>query len=224
MTQSKQLVFDLPRVAVDGREDFFVAPSNQTAMSRIENWARWSDNMLLLIGPEGSGKTHLASVWAQMSGATRIEPEEIEANVIADARAPVVIDDVDQIAGDRAQEENVFHLFNTLKASQIPVLFTATSPSSRWPLVLPDLASRMAQLDLVKLDAPDDQLLSVVIVKQFLDRQLNVKPEIVTFLARRMNRSFSNVSQIVDKLDQAALSSGRSITIPFLRKVLGDIG
>jgi len=102
----------------------------------------------------------------------------------------------------------------------VPLLLTARTAPARWPVALPDLASRLAQLNVAKLTQPDDMLLSAITAKQFLDRQLNVKPEVVTFITRRIDRSFAAISATVDLLDRAALGQGRAITIPFVRDTL----
>ena len=221
MTTPRQLSFDLPSVAVAGLDDFFVAPSNADAFARVEAWRKWPENKLIIIGPRGSGKSHLCAVWADLSGAEFVGRDGLRNLSEARDGQGFIIDDCHRIAGDAGAEEALFHLFNRTAAHGQPVLMTAPEPPSRWGVSLPDLASRLALLDVVKLSQPDDALLATIIGKLFLDRQLNVKPEVVTFIVRRMDRSFAAATRCVEALDRAALTEGKTITIPFVKDVLG---
>lgn len=219
MTTPEQLAFDLPRFHAAGLDDFMVSPSNEPALNQVLETPGWPLAKLLLIGPEGSGKTHLAHVWAARAGASLLSapPEDLAPDALPGA---LVLDDVDRLLRDPAAATPLFHLFNATAEAQVPLLLTARTAPARWPVALPDLASRLAQLNVAKLTQPDDMLLSAITAKQFLDRQLNVKPEVVTFITRRIDRSFAAISATVDLLDRAALGQGRAITIPFVRDTL----
>ncbi len=222
MTNPDQLTFDLPKHSALGLDDFMVSPANQDALDQVLAWQNWEGGKLLLTGPQGCGKTHLASVWAEQTSAVFCSREDLLAFQPDALPAAVVIDGCDRIVGTPEIDRALFHMFNATKEAGVPVLFTATDPSSRWAIGLPDLASRMALCEVAKLSQPDDKLLGAVTAKQFLDRQLNVKPEVVTFIVRRIDRSFAAIATFVDRLDRAALKSGRAITIPFVRAMLGD--
>ena len=199
---SEQLVFELPAKAALGREAFLVAPSNAHAVKRLEDVARWPGNMMILVGPPGSGKSHLAHIW------------------LAENPDGVVVEDVDQIAGDRAAETDLFHRFNDWRAAETLVLMTAQLPPVHTDWGLPDLASRLQSLDLAQIEEPDDQLLAVMLVKLFSDRQLAVKPELVTYLVARMPRSASAARDIVARLDKRALQTGRAPSRALAAQVL----
>ena len=159
---SRQLAFDLPCRVAFRRADFFVSPANAPALAAVEAWQNWPGGKLVLTGPAGAGKTHLAHIWAEMTGAEVITATQlIEADLPDLAQGPVVVEDADQIAGDHQAEVALFHLHN-LRAGR-GLLITAASPPRDWRLGLPDLLSRMQAAGVAQLDPPDDMLLSAVL-------------------------------------------------------------
>lgn len=216
-----QLTFDLPARPALGREDFFVSPANAQAVALIEGWHDWPARKLVLCGPKGAGKTHLAHVWAGLSGAQIIDADELESSDIAAlAEGPVAIEDAAGIAGRPEAEEALFHLHNLVLAEGHALLVTAGSPPRRWGLALPDLASRMEAALLARLEAPDDALLAAVLAKLFADRQLAPSPDCVPYLARRIERTFEAAHTIVAEIDARALASGRRVTRALAAEVL----
>jgi chromosomal replication initiation ATPase DnaA len=216
----RQLSFDLPVRAALGREDFFVAPANAMAVALIEGWRDWSGRKLVLEGPKGAGKTHLAHVWAQASGARIIPARDLrDEDIPTLATGPVAVEDVPLIAGDAAAENALFHLHNLTLAEGHSLLMTADRPAAHWGLTLPDLASRMQGTQATRLDTPDDRLLTVVLAKLFADRQLIPTPDTIPYLVARMDRSFDTARQMVAALDAAALAQGR----PINRKLAADV-
>lgn len=218
---SRQLTFDLPVRVARGREDFFVSPANAAAVSAIENWAAWPDHKLVLAGPEGAGKTHLAHVWAALSSADIVAATELTAErvpALAQASA-LVLEDVPEIAG-ASQETALFHLHNLAREQRLPLLFTGTGPPAGWNLTLPDLASRIAGTQTVLLGPPDDALLAQILAKLFADRQLAPSPAVLDYLVPRMERSFAEARRIVTELDAAALTERRPITRALAATVL----
>jgi chromosomal replication initiation ATPase DnaA len=221
---STQLSFDLPARTALGRDDFFISPSNALAVAMIDTPDTWSNGKLLLIGPKGSGKTHLAHVWAAQSGARIISALTLQEDDVPDLlRTPLVIEDIDQITKDHALETALFHLHNLAQAEGRALLLTAKFQPQHWGLTLPDLASRLQAIQTATLEAPDDTLLTAVLMKLFADRQLNPAPDVIPFLALRIDRSFAAAQQVVAALDKAALDAGRAITRAFASAALDKI-
>lgn len=221
---AQQLSFDLPaRLALE-RDDFFISPSNALAVALIDAPQSWSNGKLLLVGPEGAGKTHLAHVWAAQSGAQIVAAKALrEEDVPGLLRSAVVVEDVDQIAGDAALETTLFHLHNLAQAEGQPLLLSARSAPQRWALHLPDLASRLQAIQIAQLDPPDDTLLTALLMKLFVDRQLNPAPDVIPFLALRIDRSFAAAQHIVATLDKATLEAKRPLTRAFASAVLDEV-
>ncbi|MCO8145759.1 chromosomal replication initiator DnaA [Rhodovulum tesquicola] len=219
---ARQLILDLPVRPARGRAAFFVAPANEIAVAQIEDWRAWPGGKLVLIGPEGSGKTHLANVWAELTGApVRYAADLPAADLPALAETgAVAVEDADRIGGDRTAETALFHLHNLLAASGGALLVTARGPARDWGLGLPDLASRMQAAATAHLDPPDDALLAAVLVKLFADRQLAVKPDLIGYLVDRMERSFAAAAETVAAIDREALATGHRPGLRLARTVL----
>jgi chromosomal replication initiation ATPase DnaA len=205
-----QLAFDLPTRTTHLRADFFASPTNTAALAAISAPGRWPEGRMILLGPEGSGKTHLAHLWASENGGTVIAATDLAAADLPSlAAGPVVVEDVDSLP--RPAETPLFHLHNLL-AGIHPLLITATSPPRDWGHALPDLVSRMQAMPITRIDAPDDALLAVVLVKLFADRQITVAPNLIAYLIPRMDRSLHAASLLVAALDARALALGRPVT------------
>ncbi|MFK7941050.1 MAG: chromosomal replication initiator DnaA [Roseovarius sp.] len=217
---ARQLSFDLPVRSALGREDFFVSPSNAAAVAMIELWPNWPSGKLLLSGPVGSGKTHLAHVWSNTSGATLIDAQDLPAADIPTlARTSVAVENAERIAGDAVHEDALFHLHNLILAEGQSLLITARMPAARWGLALPDLASRMQGTTQADLTTPDDALLSAVLMKLMADRQLSPAPQLIPYLVRRIDRSFAAAQSIVARLDDEALARN----VPITRALAADL-
>jgi len=215
---SRQMVMDLPVRTALGRDSFFVAQSNALALAKIDAWQDWAGGKLALIGPEGSGKSHLVAVWAEMSGATILDLAQLDRRT----SGHVAIEDADRIAGNKEAEEALFHLHNRVLGAGSALLLTGRDVPERWGITLPDLGSRILAADIAKLGAPDDTVLAAVLIKLFDDRQLNVAPDVITYLTTRIDRSFAQAERIVARLDQVSMRERRKINLRFVRDVLKD--
>lgn len=206
------------------RDNFLVAPPNEEAVAWIDRWPDWPDNILLLIGPEGSGKTHLCEVWKQKNGAQALSCDELSALDISDlasmASTALILEDL----GFGIPQEKLFHLYNLLKEKGGSLLMTSQLPVSAWDLTLADLKSRMGAIQITQIKEVDDTLFASILLKLFSDRQLQVSPEVVQYLITRLERSFSEARRIVSALDGLSLSEKRKITIPLVRDLLANEG
>lgn len=207
----RQLTFDLPLHSASGRQDFFISPSNATAIAAVE--AYWPQGKLVLSGPKGSGKSHLARVWAGEQAALFLDGTQLADFDPGTLDAvDVAVDDADLVAGHAAAEQVLFHLHNAVLAAGGRLLLTGCGPPYRWPLALADLASRVAATATTSLAPPDDKLLSAVLVKLFTDRQLVVSPAVIAFITPRIERSLAAAQALVTALDARALAERRRVT------------
>lgn len=209
----QQLAFDLPGRAAFRREDFFVTRANAQALAQLDAWRAWPQGKLLLTGPSGAGKTHLARMWVEETCGHLISARDLAGAdlVLLAEDGHVAVEDAEDIAGDPDREEALFHLHNLL-AHRGRLLLTASSPVRDWGLQLPDLISRIEAASLARIEAPDDQLLSAVLVKLFADRQTIVSPALIPWLVARMERSIDAARALVAAMDARALAEGRAIT------------
>lgn len=216
-----QLVLEFPHRPALEREDFLVAPANADAVAWVDAWPDWPATALVVYGPAGSGKTHLAQTWRLRTKARELRPVEIDTASLPEriAAAPaLLVEDVDRNPPDARAW---FHLLNLLAEHGQSALFTAREAPARWQAgLLPDLDSRLRALPVVGISAPDERLVEAVLIKQLADRQLRVPPDTVHYVAMRLERSLAAVGRIAAALDAAALAAKRPLTIPLARDVL----
>ncbi len=207
---SEQLVLALGHEVSFAREDFLEGPSNAAALALIERWPDWPARSIVLVGPEGSGKSHLAEIWIRKAGGRRLV-----AATLGQAAVPAVLANGTVALEDIAEgvdEIALFHLLNLAREQTAYVLLTARVPPVRWPIRLPDLVSRVRVLPTVELTAPDDALLRAVMIKLFADRQLEVDESLIAYLMTRIERSFAAARAVVALLDREALRQQRPVT------------
>jgi chromosomal replication initiation ATPase DnaA len=207
----RQLALALAHSESFAREDFLAGASNQAALNLIEQWPDWPARSVALVGPSGSGKSHLAAIWAAAAGARAIAARALDEAALPTALATGALVVEDLAPGD-VDERALFHLLNLARAPDVSLLLTAQTAPVSWTIALPDLASRLRALPVVSLAPPDDALLRAVLVKLFADRQLAVDESLIGFLAMRIERSFAAARAVVDMLDREALRQHRPVT------------
>jgi len=217
-----QLTLDLPHRTALGAEDFLVSDCNRAAVKLIDAWPQWPDHVQLLIGPPASGKTHLARVWQALSGAKALSPDMVRVDFIDGMAAgtPLVVEDADRTA---YEEKALFHLVNLARENRLFVLLTARSAPNLWGLSLPDLLSRLNAVPAVAIGTPDDVLIQTVMLKHFVDRQLDIDPKVLTYLSLHVDRSLAAAEAAVAAIDRAALASGRRISRQLVSEVLAGV-
>jgi chromosomal replication initiation ATPase DnaA len=211
---SRQIPLDLPHEPSFAREDFLESAANVEALRAVETWPHWAGGMLLLIGPGGSGKSHLGAIWARSSGAAIARPDALPATPGAPA---LLIDDADRI-GER--ETALFHLINQAREADVALLLTARAPPDAWLLTTADLVSRLRLAPVARLQPPDDDLARAVLFKLFADRQLAVDPSVIAYIALRIERSLGAARAIVAALDREGLARGKAVTRAMAAEVL----
>ncbi len=219
-----QLAFDLASRPALGRSDFLVAPCNAAAVALIDRWPDWPGTTLVLHGPPGAGKTHLAEVWRRRTGASRLEAGALSAAQAArfadEGVAQTIVEDV----APGVDETALLHLLNVAAERGGHVLLTASTPAAAWRLGLADLVSRTRAAPSVALAMPDDRLLGALLIKLFAEREITPPSAVVAYLVPRIERSFAAAHAAVATLNRAAFAERRPITVPFARTVLGLTG
>ncbi len=212
-----QLPFALPAQSAMRREDFLSLPHNQEALGWIERWPDWPSYGLVIWGDQGSGKSHLAHIWQNISDAVFSNwavPENSNPPVL-------ILEDID--AKLKSNEETLFHILNAVKNNGGYCLLTARRPISRLDISLPDLRSRLLALPQAEIRHPDEEGVKALLHKLFADRQLQVSPEAIDYAALRLVRQYAAVLEFVEQVDRISLASKRNITISLMRDILPQI-
>ena len=215
----RQLAFVLPHEESLTRDNFLEGPANTAALALIDAWPEWPSRTMMLVGPEGSGKSHLAAIWAEQSGARSTGAHNLTPANVPGALATGALVVEDLRPGD-FDERALFHLLNLAREDAAFVLMTSRIPPSALEVELRDLRSRLRALPVVALQPPDDQLFRALIVKFCADRQLSVDESVVGYLANRIERSYAAARETVALLDREALRLGRPITRAFAAEIL----
>lgn len=210
-TAPRQLILDLAHRSALDREDFLISQSNAAAVELIDAAQTWPHRALLVTGPQGSGKSHLANVFRLAHSSDLIEAAALGEEAVGrlEAAGALVVEDLERGIAD---ERVLFHLLNMARQGRGLVLMTSRVAPGQLTLRLPDLRSRARALPVAQIEAPDDSLLQAVLVKLFTDRQLTVEPAVVRFLAMRMERSMQMANAVVSEIDRLALAMQRKVS------------
>lgn len=200
------------------RDDLIVCAGNEKAVAYIDSWPDWPVPVVALYGPAGCGKTHLATVWREVTNA-----ETIPAVRLAEERPPesraLVVEDVDVAPCSPARDAALLYVLDHA-APPASCLLTGRGHPASWPASLPDLASRLGALPALPLWAPDEALLSALARKLFSDRQLYVPDTLIEEMLRRLDRSPAAIRDFVADLDAAGLAAAKPVNLPLLRTLI----
>ncbi len=207
----EQFVFDWGARPALGAEDFLVGPSNAAAVALVDRWPDWAMSSALVVGPAQSGKSHLAHVWQLRSEAVMLIAADLGEARVPElmGRPAVVVEDIDR---GIASEQALFHLLNLAREQRTSLLLTSRVPAGELTVALPDLRSRLRALAMTEIGAPDQTLLTAVLVKLLADRQITAAPAVVHYLARELERSFAAAAGLVEVIDRLSLAQRRPVT------------
>jgi chromosomal replication initiation ATPase DnaA len=216
----RQLAFPLPHAESLTRDNFLEGPANASALALVDAWPEWPNRTMLLVGPESSGKSHLAAIWAEQSGARATSAQALAAaEVPAELSTGALV--VEDLRAGAFDERALFHLLNLAREDEAYILITARQPPAAFEIELRDLRSRLRAIPVVSVLPPDDHLFRALIVKFCADRQLAVDEQVVGYLATRLERSYAAVRQAVELLDTEGLRLGRPVTRSLAAELLG---
>jgi chromosomal replication initiation ATPase DnaA len=212
-----QLVLPLQLRPALSRDDFIVVPANEAAVAFVDAWPNWPMPAAALVGPSGSGKSHLAAVWREKSGAARIAADAKDYPV---GQGPLLIEDIDRFPLGEMRDRL---LFAALESGR-PLLLSSQTLPSEWPALLPDLKSRFAALVAFSLWEPDDALLAGLARKLFADRQIEVSDTVINAMVAGLERMPAAIRDFVTRIDELALSRHKPISAGFVKEILSADG
>mgnify|MGYP001186743771 CR=1 FL=1 len=224
-----QLLFNLERKKIYEKDDFLVFESNKEAFKLINEWPDWSSRKTIIFGDKGTGKTHLAKIWQKKTSAIILNPNKfkkikfenffLKKNIFIIEDIVNFFDKINKKEKDNL-EKNLLHFYNLIEEKKGYLLLTALTPPKLWGISLPDLKSRILSSIAIKIKKPEDELLSSVLVKLFIDKQILIDKKIIKFIVYRSERSFSNLQNIVNKIDEQSLITKKKININFVKKII----
>jgi len=224
-----QLLFDLKKKKIYEKDDFLVSDSNKEAYKLINRWPNWSSRKIIIFGDSGTGKTHLSRIWQKKTSAIilnlnkfkkiRFDNFFLKKNIFIIENISNFFDKIKKKDKDDL-EKNLLHFYNLIEEKKGYLILTALNSPKFWKINLPDLKSRILSSTIVKINKPNDELLSSVLVKLFLDKQILIDKKIIKFIVYRSERSFTNLQNIVNKIDKQSLITKKKINISFVKKLI----
>ena len=222
MKNSKQLYFDMPDKTALGIEDYIITESNSFAFDLISRMIRGEINQGVISGPSFSGKTHLSKILIKNIGSNEslyIDRDYKKIIEKVGSSNLIVIENIDKVLEDKS-EEDLFHIINFTKESDKKLLMTSGKSISNIEFKLEDLKSRLNAILEAKIMQPDDELMKLVLIKIFNDKQLLINPNVIDFLRSRLERSYKSINDFIEKIDKFSLERGKKITIALINDLI----
>jgi|TARA_B110001452_G_scaffold165536_1_gene138177 chromosomal replication initiation ATPase DnaA len=213
-----QLIFKFPFKANYFEEDFYVSENNFEAYKLIESWPKWSSRFINIFGPSGCGKTHLANIFKKKINSFLIKASELNDNSLESIKSKECLI-IDEYKND-IEEKLLYSILNQSLLSNQYIILNSSKPIQSLELKLNDLKSRFSSFVNIGIDLPTDELLKVIISKNFSDKQVIIDGKILEYIIKNIDRSYEAVFDLIDKLDEFSLSTGKSININLIKKAL----
>ena len=215
---SDQLILKFPTQKAYKKEDFYVSPSNQEAYDFINNWTKWIKRTVNIFGPSGSGKSHLVSMLKNKTSHLEIEAKNLDDEIFFKfkTKEALIIENIDE----KISEKLLFSLWNTILQDNKYLLITSQKPINSFNFKLPDLVSRINSSLVIGINLPSDDLISVILAKNFSDKQIKVEKKHIDYIIKRIDRSYEKISQFILTLDKYSLKKGSPFALKMIKEVL----
>ena len=213
-----QLILKFPKNLVFKKEDYYVSQSNQEAYDFIVSWPKWIKRIVNIYGPTGSGKTHLASILKNKTRCMQIESKDLKDKIFLEfkTKEALILENLDE----KISEKLLFSLWNHALQDNKYLLITSKKPISLYKFKLKDLKSRVSSSLFIGIKLPDDDLISVIIAKNFSDKQIKVEKKHIDYIIKRIDRSYEKISQFILTLDKYSLKKGTPFALKMIKEVL----
>tara|TARA_B100000029_G_scaffold410095_1_gene411882 strand:- start:658 stop:1317 length:660 start_codon:yes stop_codon:yes gene_type:complete len=216
-----QLIFKFPNSRAYYKEDFYVSDSNQEAYDFIDSWPKWIKKIINIYGPRGSGKTHLASLLKNKTSVLEVQSDQLNDKIFFDFKTKEVL--IIENLKNNVSEKLVYSIWNTTMQDNKYLLITSEKPINQLKFKLPDLKSRINDIITIGIKLPGDDLISVILAKNFSDKQIQVEKKHIDYIIKRIDRSYEKISQFVLTLDKYSLKKGSSFSLKLIKEVLNMI-
>ena len=215
---SDQLILEFPSHQAYKREDFYVSPSNREAYDFVNSWPRWLKRIVNIFGPSGSGKSHLVSILKNKTSYLKINSNELNEKIFIryKTKETLIIENLDK----KISEKLLFSLWNVALQDNKYLMITSNKPISSYKFKLKDLESRVKSSLIIGINLPNDDLISVILAKNFSDKQIKVEKKHIDYIIKRIDRSYEKISQFIFTLDKYSLKKGSSFGLKLIKEVL----
>jgi chromosomal replication initiation ATPase DnaA len=213
-----QLILKFPSIHAYKKEDFYVSSSNQEAYDFINAWPKWIKRTANIYGPSGSGKSHLSSILKNKTACLQIESNNINDDIFFNFKTKEAL--IIENLTERISEKILFSLWNIALHDNKYLLITSTKPISSYKFKLKDLISRASSSLIIGIKLPNDDLMSVILAKNFSDKQIRVEKNHIDYIIKRIDRSYEKIAQFILILDKYSLKKGSPFSLKLIKEVL----
>ena len=213
-----QLLLKFPSRKGYSKEDFYVSSSNNEAFKLIESWPKWIKKAVNIFGPVGSGKTHLTSILKNKTSLITIESDKLDDEIFFKFKLKEVL--IIENLNENISENLLFSLYNASLQDNKYLLITSKKPINKLNFKLPDLLSRLHSTTIIGIDLPSDELISVILSKNFSDRQIEVEKKHIDYIIKRIDRSYEKISQFISTIDKYSLKKSSPFSLKLIKEVL----
>jgi len=218
---TEQLILKFPNKKAYFKEDFYVSESNQKAYDFINGWPKWIKKIVNIFGPSGSGKTHLTSILKKKTTVLIKQSDQLSDKIFFEFKTKEVL--IIENLKDKVSEKLLYSLWNTAAQDNKFLIVTSKKPINQYNFKLPDLKSRISDMIAIGINLPSDDLISVILAKNFSDRQIQVEKKHIDYIIKRIDRSYEKISQFVTTLDKHSLKKGSSFSLKLIKEVLNMV-
>ena len=216
-----QLILKFPNTEAYLKEDFYVSESNKKAYDFINSWPKWIKKTVNIFGPTGSGKTHLTSILKKKTTVLIKQADQMSDKIFFEFKTKEVL--IIENLKDNVSEKLLYSLWNTAAQDNKFLIINSKKPINQYKFKLPDLKSRISDILTIGINLPNDDLISVILAKNFSDRQIKVEKKHIDYIIKRIDRSYEKISQFVTTLDKHSLKKGSSFSLKLIKEVLNMV-
>tara|TARA_B100000745_G_scaffold258601_1_gene181824 strand:- start:173 stop:832 length:660 start_codon:yes stop_codon:yes gene_type:complete len=216
-----QLILKFPTNKIYLKDDFYVSTSNQDAYNFINSWPKWIKRIANIFGPSGSGKTHLTSILQSKTSVLTIKSKTLNDKIFFKFKTKevLIIENLDE----KVSENLLFSIWNMALQDNKYLLITSDKPINTYKFKLPDLKSRLSSSMIIGVKLPSDDLIGVILTKNFSDKQIKIEKKHVDYIIKRIDRSYEKISQFILTLDKYSLKKGSPFSLKMIKEVLNMI-
>ena len=218
---SQQLIFNFPFKKTYLSQDFYVSKNNFNAFKLIESWPQWPSRFINIFGPKGCGKTHLANILSSKIGSLIISANKIDNGVIGRYKTKecLIIDDFN----NDIEENLLYSIINLALQDNKYLIISSPISLKKFKIKLKDLNSRFTSFIEVGIDLPTDDLIKVILTKNFSDKQISISKKNIDYIVNNIDRSFEKINLFSNSIDNLSLEKAKPINLQFIKDVLKKI-
>ena len=213
-----QNIFNFDKNKNFNYEDYFVSKSNYFAFEILQKWPKWEKNILNIYGENFSGKTHLSKIFLNKNNGLMIYEKDINDEIFKKLKLyeNIVLDGFNY----ETSEKLLYSIFNLIDSENKFLIINSINPINEMDFQLKDLVSRAKNCLFAKIENPDDELMNAIILKNFSDRQIKIDNKLIDYIAKRIDRSYSKISQFIYKIDELSLKKKKPIDFKIIKEIL----